>query len=49
VAVFSAAATAAMNAVAPPSDLHADEAYRRDLVKVLAERVLAAAAARARH
>ena len=47
-AVFSTAATAAMNAVAPPSDLHADEAYRRDLVKVLAERVLAAAAARAR-
>ena len=47
-ALFSAAATAAMNAVAPSSDLHADEAYRRDLVKVLAERVLAAAAARAR-
>jgi carbon-monoxide dehydrogenase medium subunit len=47
-ALFSAAATAAMNAVDPPSDLHADEAYRRDLVKVLAERVLATAAARAR-
>jgi aerobic carbon-monoxide dehydrogenase medium subunit len=48
-ALFSAAATAAMNAVDPPSDLHADEAYRRDLVKVLAERVLATAAERARH
>jgi CO/xanthine dehydrogenase FAD-binding subunit len=47
-ALFSDAATAAMNAVDPPSDLHADEAYRRDLVKVLAERVLATAAARAR-
>jgi aerobic carbon-monoxide dehydrogenase medium subunit len=47
-ALFSAAATAAMNAVEPSSDLHADEVYRRDLVKVLAERVLAAAAARAR-
>ena len=47
-ALFSAAGTAAMNAVDPPSDLHADEAYRRDLVKVLAERVLATAAARAR-
>jgi carbon-monoxide dehydrogenase medium subunit len=47
-ALFSAAATAAMNAVDPPSDLHADEAYRRDLVKVLAERVLTTAAARAR-
>jgi CO/xanthine dehydrogenase FAD-binding subunit len=48
-ALFSAAGTAAMNAVDPPSDLHADEAYRRDLVKVLTERVLATAAARARH
>jgi CO/xanthine dehydrogenase FAD-binding subunit len=46
-ALFAAAAKAAMNAVDPPSDLHADEAYRRDLVKVLAERVLATAAARA--
>jgi carbon-monoxide dehydrogenase medium subunit len=47
-ALFSAAGTAAMNAVDPPSDLHADEAYRRDLVKVLTERVLATAVARAR-
>jgi CO/xanthine dehydrogenase FAD-binding subunit len=45
--LFTAAAEAAMTAVDPPSDLHADEAYRRDLVKVLAERVLATAAARA--
>jgi CO/xanthine dehydrogenase FAD-binding subunit len=36
-ALFAAAAEAAMTAVDPPSDLHADEAYRRDLVKVLAE------------
>ena len=47
-ALFAAAAEAAMTAVDPPSDLHADEAYRRDLVKVLAERVLATAAVRAR-
>jgi CO/xanthine dehydrogenase FAD-binding subunit len=47
-ALFSAAGTAAMNAVDPPSDLHADEAYRRDLVKILTERVLATAVARAR-
>jgi carbon-monoxide dehydrogenase medium subunit len=47
-ALFSAAGTAAMNAVDPPSDLHADETYRRDLVKVLTERVLATAVARAR-
>jgi aerobic carbon-monoxide dehydrogenase medium subunit len=47
-ALFSAAGKAAMNAVDPPSDLHADEAYRRDLVKVLTERVLATAVARAR-
>jgi aerobic carbon-monoxide dehydrogenase medium subunit len=47
-ALFSAAATAAMNAVEPSSDVHADEPYRRDLVKVLTERVLATAVARAR-
>src|SRR5258707_1852690 len=46
-ALFSAAAKAAMDAVDPSSDVHADEIYRRDLVKVLAERVLAAAVARA--
>jgi CO/xanthine dehydrogenase FAD-binding subunit len=47
-ALFSAAATAAMNGVEPSSDLHADEAYRRDLVKVLTVGVLATAVARAR-
>jgi CO/xanthine dehydrogenase FAD-binding subunit len=47
-ALFGAAATAAMRAVAPSSDLHADEAYRRDLVKVLTVGVLATAVARAR-
>jgi aerobic carbon-monoxide dehydrogenase medium subunit len=47
-ALFSAAGTAAVDAVDPPSDLHADETYRRDLVKVLTERVLATAVARAR-
>jgi CO/xanthine dehydrogenase FAD-binding subunit len=47
--LFTAAATAAMSAVEPPSDLHADAEYRRDLVKVLTERVLAQAAERARH
>jgi aerobic carbon-monoxide dehydrogenase medium subunit len=47
--LFAAAANAAMSAVAPPSDLHADADYRRDLVKVLTERVLAQAAERARH
>ena len=48
-ALFSAAAKAAMSAVDPSSDLHADESYRRDLVEVLTERVLATAVARARH
>jgi len=47
--LFAAAASVAMKAVAPPSDLHADADYRRDLVKVLTERVLAQAAERARH
>jgi aerobic carbon-monoxide dehydrogenase medium subunit len=39
-----AAATAAANAVDPPSDLHADADYRRALVAVLVERALARAA-----
>jgi aerobic carbon-monoxide dehydrogenase medium subunit len=47
-ALFSAAAKAAMAAVDPTSDVHADETYRRDLVKVLTERVLATAVSRAR-
>jgi CO/xanthine dehydrogenase FAD-binding subunit len=46
-ALFSAAAKAAMAAVDPSSDVHADEIYRRDLVKVLTERVLATAVSRA--
>ena len=46
--LFSAAASAAMKAVEPPSDLHADADYRRDLVKVLTERVLDKAVERAR-
>ena len=47
--LFSSAAVAAMGAVEPTSDLHADATYRRDLVRVLTARVLAAAAERARH
>ena len=46
--LFSAAASAAMKAVEPTSDLHADADYRRDLVKVLTERVLDKAVERAR-
>jgi carbon-monoxide dehydrogenase medium subunit len=46
--LFSAAARAAMKAVEPQSDLHADADYRRDLVKVLTERVLDKAVERAR-
>jgi CO/xanthine dehydrogenase FAD-binding subunit len=46
--LFSAAANAAMKAVEPPSDLHADADYRRDLVKALTERVLNKAVERAR-
>ena len=46
--LFSAAASAAMKAVEPPSDLHADADYRRDLVKALTERVLDKAVERAR-
>jgi aerobic carbon-monoxide dehydrogenase medium subunit len=46
--LFSAAASAAMKAVEPPSDLHADADYRRDLVKALTERVLNKAVERAR-
>jgi CO/xanthine dehydrogenase FAD-binding subunit len=47
--LFASAATAAMNAVEPPSDLHADADYRRDLVMALTERVLNKAVERARH
>jgi len=47
--LFSSAASAAMKAVEPPSDLHADPDYRRDLVMALTERVLSKAVERARH
>jgi carbon-monoxide dehydrogenase medium subunit len=47
--LFSNAAKAAMKAVEPPSDLHADADYRRDLVLALTERVLSKAVERARH
>ena len=47
--LFSSAASAAMKAVEPPSDLHADADYRRDLVMALTERVLNKAVERARH
>jgi len=47
--LFSSAANAAMKAVEPPSDLHADADYRRDLVMALTERVLSKAVERARH
>jgi carbon-monoxide dehydrogenase medium subunit len=46
--LFVAAASAATKAVDPPSDLHADADYRRDLVKALTERVLNKAVERAR-
>jgi CO/xanthine dehydrogenase FAD-binding subunit len=47
--LFSSAASTAMKAVEPPSDLHADADYRRDLVMALTERVLHKAVERARH
>jgi len=47
--LYSAAAKAAMDAVDPSSDVHADEIYRRDLVKVLTERVLTTAVERTHH
>ena len=40
---FAKAAAAAARAVQPTSDVHADEAYRRDLVRALTVRVLGAA------
>jgi aerobic carbon-monoxide dehydrogenase medium subunit len=43
---FAKAAEAAAQHVRPTSDVHADEAYRRDLVRALTTRVLAAALAR---
>jgi carbon-monoxide dehydrogenase medium subunit len=47
--LFAAAASAAMKVVEPPSDLHADADYRRDLVMALTDRVLNKAVERARH
>jgi aerobic carbon-monoxide dehydrogenase medium subunit len=47
--LFSDAANAAMKAVQPPSDLHADSEYRRDLVMALTERLLVKAVERAQH
>ena len=47
--LISIAASAAMKAVEPPSDLHADADYRRDLVMALTERVFNKAVERARH
>jgi aerobic carbon-monoxide dehydrogenase medium subunit len=47
--LFSSVANAAMKVVQPPSDLHADADYRRDLVMALTERLLAKAAERAQH
>jgi carbon-monoxide dehydrogenase medium subunit len=43
---FARAAATAAEHVRPTSDVHADEAYRRDLVRALTRRVLAAALAR---
>jgi carbon-monoxide dehydrogenase medium subunit len=45
-ASFAKAAEGAAQAVRPTSDVHADEAYRRDLVRALTARVLAAALGR---
>lgn len=43
---FEKAASAAADAVTPIEDIHADAAYRRDLVRALTRRALAAAARR---
>jgi aerobic carbon-monoxide dehydrogenase medium subunit len=45
-ALFAAVASRAAEAVDPPEDIHADAAYRRDLVRVLTRRALGAAARR---
>jgi carbon-monoxide dehydrogenase medium subunit len=45
-AAFEAVAAEAAEAVDPPEDVHADAAYRRDLVRALTRRALAAAARR---
>jgi carbon-monoxide dehydrogenase medium subunit len=45
--VLAAAAAAVDGDIAPPTDIHATEAYRRHLARVLAGRVLGRAVARA--
>jgi carbon-monoxide dehydrogenase medium subunit len=45
-ATFEAAAAKAAEIVDPPEDVHADAAYRRDLVRALTRRALSAAARR---
>jgi carbon-monoxide dehydrogenase medium subunit len=46
-ALLSRAGELAMQSVAPPADVHADAAYRRDLVRTLTVRVLEQALGRA--
>jgi CO/xanthine dehydrogenase FAD-binding subunit len=48
-ALLSQAGELAMRSVAPPADVHADAAYRRDLVRTLTVRVLDQALSRAGH
>jgi carbon-monoxide dehydrogenase medium subunit len=47
-AAIAAAGRAAAEEADPPSDMHGDAAYRRELVATLTERALAGALARAR-
>jgi aerobic carbon-monoxide dehydrogenase medium subunit len=48
-ALIEAAAEAAAAAISPPSDLHADDAYRRDVAATLTRRMLRIACERAGH
>jgi aerobic carbon-monoxide dehydrogenase medium subunit len=43
IALIRRAADVARDAVDPPDDIHAESAYRRELIGVLLERVLASA------
>jgi CO/xanthine dehydrogenase FAD-binding subunit len=47
-AIREAAERAARDDIDPPSDIHASEAYRRQLARVLTRRALTRAVARAR-